>query len=554
VRVRSVLGLAAFVVPAAAAILFVARFGVDVPAWDEWLFVPFLERVAQGQATLDDWLAPHNEHVVVVPRLLLAGLAFTFGWNIWIGLAAGLLFAGGTVLTLRSLAHAPGEKPLLLASDLATALLLFSLVQWENWLWGMQSAWFLANLCVALALLALRPGEVPPGPGRIALAAAACLVATLTTAQGPFAWLAMLPLVAWGGGKVRPRVGAVAAWLMLTAGAWALLFVGLRHARHPPTVAALWREPTAVAQFFLGLLGAPLASSPKLAVALGALLLGALLVLTVVSLRGPRLTLALPWCALGGFAAAVAAATAVSRVGFGVDYAVTSRYTTNAVLAWVAGWHLARLWLETRGPRVGRSVTLVLLGALAALVFATGRAALESGNAEYLWRSGGRACLELGPLLESTPLSEGPMLYLFMRPAGARKRFDTLVDLGVRRARPRPALETPSDARLGLLTRVPRAGASTSDAEIAAGWMVVDDLDHPPLLLLSVNEGRSFVAAHQLVEGVAPLGVRVRFRSRDVAEWEVPLAENGPRAAGPVSAWRFDPAANLITRLGSAGP
>ena len=93
-RVRSVLGLAAFVAPAAAAALFVVRFGVDVPAWDEWLFVPFLERVAHGQATLDDWLAPHNEHVVLVPRLLLAGLAFTFGWNIWFGLLAGLLARG----------------------------------------------------------------------------------------------------------------------------------------------------------------------------------------------------------------------------------------------------------------------------------------------------------------------------------------------------------------------------------------------------------------------------------------------------------------------------
>ena len=146
------------------------------------------------------------------------------------------------------------------------------------------------------------------------------------------------------------------------------------------------------------------------------------------------------------------------------------------------------------------------------------------------------------------------MLYLFMRPAGARKRFSTLVDLGVRQARPRPTVESASDAHLGLMTRAPRADAPTPDAEIAAGWAVVEDRGHPPLLLLSVNDGRSFVAAHQLVEGVSPLGVRVRFRSRDVAEWEVPLAENGPRVLGAVSAWRFDPAANVITRLGSAAP
>jgi hypothetical protein len=535
------------------AVALVARFGVDIPNWDEWLFVPFLERVAQGQATLGDWLAPHNEHVVMVPRLLLVALAFTFGWNIWLGLAGGLLFAALTVLTLRRLSRSSaGPVPLHLAADLATALLLFSLVQWENWLWGMQSAWFLANLCFVLALAALRPGNVPPRPRRIALAAALCLVATLTTAQGPFSWLALLPLVTWGGGR---RIRPLAAWLCLTAAAWAMLFVGLRHARHGPTAEALWREPLAVAQFFLALLGAPLAPSSPPAVALGALLLTALLGLASGGLRGQDRSRSLPWCVLGAFGVMIAAATAVSRVGFGVEYALSSRYTTNAVLVWVGVFHLARLRLHALAPRVAWGSTIALLAALSAGLVSTGRAAVESANAEYLWRSGGKACLELGALLEPTRLNDGSMLYLFMRPAAARKRFETLVALGVRRARPRPAFEWAGDPRLGLLTRAPKAGTAAPDTLVAAGFVAVEDTSHPPILLLSVTDGRSFVAAQQLVEGVSPLGIRVRFRSPAVAEWEVPLGANGPEPrGGAVSAWRFEPFPNVIRRLGSALP
>jgi len=106
---------------------------------------------------------------------------------------------------------------------------------------------------------------------------------------------------------------------------------------------------------------------------------------------------------------------------------------------------------------------------------------------------------------------------------------------------------------VGVLTRVPRSGAGTPDHETVAGWVAVEDRDHPPVLLLSANEGRSFVAAQQLVDGESPLGIRVRFRSRSIAEWEVPLDANGPRLdPGPLSAWRFDPGSNVVSRLASA--
>jgi hypothetical protein len=352
-----------------------------------------------------------------------------------------------------------------------------------------------------------------------------------------------------------PGMRAVRSWLCLTGGAWGLLLLSLRNAPHAANTEAAVHDPMRAFQFFLALLGAPLAPAPDVAVALGILLLVAVVGLAVPGLRAAGRSSALPWCALGAFGIMVAAATALGRVGFGLDYALSSRYTTNAVLVWVAAWHLVRLRLQGLRPRVARLGTGALLAALLLGLGVTSRAAIENAQITRLSQSGGKACLELGALLEPTPLNEGPMLYLFMHPAGARRRFETLLELGVRRARPRPAFDRAADGRRGMITRAPGAAAPSSENDAVAGWTVVEDPDHPPIVLLSANDGRSFVAAQPLVEGLSPVGSRVHFRTRTVAEWEIPLGANGTRfAAGPLSAWRFDPQPNLISRLGGSAP
>jgi hypothetical protein len=51
-----------------------------------------------------------------------------------------------------------GGKGLFHLANILTCMLVFSLVQWENWLWGFQIAWFLINACVAIAIcLAVAP-------------------------------------------------------------------------------------------------------------------------------------------------------------------------------------------------------------------------------------------------------------------------------------------------------------------------------------------------------------------------------------------------------------
>ena len=72
-----------------------------------------------------------------------------------------------------------------------------------------------------------------------------------------------------------------------------------------------------------------------------------------------------PWYALAAYPVLCAAATAYGRGGFGVDQALTGRYTTIASLAWVAAAGLAagRLSRHTR-PLTRTQTRAVVAGAI----------------------------------------------------------------------------------------------------------------------------------------------------------------------------------------------
>src|ERR1041385_1726648 len=62
---------------------FIARFGVNVPMNDEW-GIPFLFRsIWEGRhGVSEQFWASNNEHRIVVPKLICAGLAICKSYNV----------------------------------------------------------------------------------------------------------------------------------------------------------------------------------------------------------------------------------------------------------------------------------------------------------------------------------------------------------------------------------------------------------------------------------------------------------------------------------------
>src|SRR6476469_10077900 len=62
--------------PAVALLADIHRFAVNVPFMDDWQFVPLLERARNGTLTFQELWAPHDEHRLLLPRLIIIASMF----------------------------------------------------------------------------------------------------------------------------------------------------------------------------------------------------------------------------------------------------------------------------------------------------------------------------------------------------------------------------------------------------------------------------------------------------------------------------------------------
>jgi len=365
-----------------AVLALIAVYGVPVPTWDQWELVPLLEKFHAGELAFADLWKQHNEHRLVAPLALMVSLAALTGWNIHWEFAASFVVACGTFALLAGMLRATfgGRAPTWLLA--VVSLIVFSLAQRENWLWGWQVQWFLCVFGCVLAAWALQRW---PGRTRgLVLALFGGLLATYSLSSGLLTWAAVLPQLSLH----KQRSGRLlAAWCGAALLVFATYFVGFETPPgHLPWSACLTR-PLEFLRYVATYLGLPLgAFDPVLApfVGVATVIAFALAASNVVRRERRDFERLLPWCTLALFALLSAAATGVGRVGFGAAQALSSRYATIAGLLLLATVVVIALDSEQRaraGENVSRgSRSLVALLAALALAghFATARVGLRA--------------------------------------------------------------------------------------------------------------------------------------------------------------------------------
>lgn len=377
--------------PIAYTCLHVMNGAVDVPWWDDWALAPALVKLHDGGFALGDLWAQHNEHRLVVPRLVLLALALATGWDVRAGMALSLVLTALTLLVLvrqgRATAIASGGAPspwlpLLLAT------VLFSFAAWQNWLWHWQVQIYLCVLAAVVGLSVLARPTL--GRREVALGALLGVASTLSFAGGFAFWPAAALLLAARHPDDRSTLRARALAFGAVAVTLTTLYLqGLTFTPRPPGEGE--RSLARAALGALGLVGAlvspgstipadapipgfPWPLHPSIAaMALGALGSGALVALTRERLRGASDAARRPvlfWLALGAFALGVAALCGLGRGSTWEPLsAAPSRYVTLTGLLWAALAALLLLRTPTTSPRVARAsgVAAALLGLLAAL-------------------------------------------------------------------------------------------------------------------------------------------------------------------------------------------
>jgi hypothetical protein len=218
-------------------------------------------------------------------------------------------------------------------------LVLFSPVQAQNWLWGFQFVLFFVELLVVLgvsvATSRLRLAQ------KFGLCAVIAAVATFSFGNGFILWLITFPVALASADRLERSTQWrwLGAWVAVFVGAALLYFVEYsKPAHHPPFAAS-----SDVRDYYVYItcfLGAHLASAAReggvaLPMAIGTGLLALYGGVVGIALRWRDTALRrqlLPWIAIGVFAIVSAAMASLTRIGFGVNQGLDSRYTTFSLL------------------------------------------------------------------------------------------------------------------------------------------------------------------------------------------------------------------------------
>jgi len=538
-----------------------ARYAMDWPRFDDFFIASFLDAAAHGQVTLHELFKPFNEHRVVVGRLLISALAFTFGYNvkIVIGVTLVLMFLAWGVCVHFAWHHTTPERrtPLFYLVNATTAALLLSGMQQAAWLFAAWQPWFLVNAFFLLAVLAAAPASGRPGPLRILGAALACLLASGSAAHGVIGWLALTPLLWQRGVPRRARAAGTLVLLTITAAILIAYAQGIPDDRLDQGLAILLDRPFYVAWNAFAVLGFPMLGVPGLAPVAGVVLAAIWSTTAWSTLRHPDSDLSqarLPWLAIGLLPLLCAPLIAIGRIGLDEQFALHYRYVSLDLLLAVSAMQLAWLWWSHRASHDADSWAMhALAGALLCAIVTRSFDAVAHVRAGEAERVHGALCGELvhyaPPDCESRLALTGPSLHKSIAHIEASGTRQFLTGLAYER-QPRVShgyIDTP---KAGRVIRMLKGGGNTRQSAVqVTGWAALAGRAPAQIVLFSYGDDNEFFAS-----------TVVSFERRDVAAkmgravrsgWVAQISAHYlPPGPGTVYAWTYDRKGKRFVRLG----
>ncbi len=318
-----------FAAPVLAYFWFVGHFGVNTIWIDQWSDLGVISRAYSGHLTLSTLWAQHTENRILFPNLVVLLLAHTTRFNVVDEefLSASALVSSIALLIIGHRRRSPTTAWILY---LPVAILMLSIVQSGNTLWGFQFAWYLVLLALSLALVLCDSSKWTWIATSAAIGAA--IVGSYSSLQGLLIWPAGLVVLLL---RNRPRC-PVLTWIGAAAVTSAIYVVNF-DPNLGGTNGAILHHPVDGVRFFLFSVGNVIGThGGNSAVVLGVLIVltSLWLVVWAVVRRGDDDAAPLG-VALICFGLLYALTITIGRSGGGLDAGGGSRYTTFDLLTLV---------------------------------------------------------------------------------------------------------------------------------------------------------------------------------------------------------------------------
>jgi len=196
---RTVMCVILSILPLGVLIQMVAVTAVNLPFMDEWSIAALLEYSHRGTLTFGDFWQQQNEHRVLFPKLILYACAKLTHWNTnfeaWLNVLAGIGIFLVLLFLILSTSRMIKRSGVIWAIP-ATSLIVFSLAQFHNYIFGWQITFTLGMLASLFGITMLSKPEFKSRQFGMALAAG------------------VVSLYTFGGGLIYWGVGALALSFM----------------------------------------------------------------------------------------------------------------------------------------------------------------------------------------------------------------------------------------------------------------------------------------------------------------------------------------------------
>ena len=554
-----------YLIPVVLLIGFVANFSVNVPIDDEWRLANLFEKIAAGNINFNDFWALHSNHRIVFPKIIIAVLAFASQWNINYQLCLSIGLAVLTFIALYSLSSMQVKNAgdnLWHLANILTCILLCSLVQYENWLWGFQLAWFLVNLCFVSAVYALLSNHKLLPYIKISIAAVFCFIASFSLAQGLLSWLAAIPAVVALEGNVVEKRKRLILWILLFFATCAIYSIDY-HPSRKTSIISLLNKPLVVIDYFLSLLGSPIVRLSGISALVGLLIFGIFLFLAVhFVIKISEHREALPWLSIGLFSVLSALFITAGRAEFGAIQAIeSSRYTSNSILLLIALVQLGQLFARGKSAtnRNYKLVYRMLAGTLIGIIIVNSGQAIAQSRSALVYKQGAQDCLQLINYLEPSDFfndsPESCLRVLSKKTWLVREGALILDKIGWRKFAKNVVFISNPEKVYGYLDQPQISDkfltVKKNAVVKAAGWAVFpENLKQPNIVLLSFGDRQSFFANAYVNSDSPDIAKTLKSELYNNARWAVDLsAHNLPIAQTEIKAWVYNPVDNQFVRL-----
>ncbi len=347
--------VALVILPVGFTALFIATYSVDVPYTDHWGTAELFVKLADGSLSFVHLFDQHNEFRQLFPHLLFLALGTITRWNVRYEMLVSFLLAclvSFNIYRISRVTITDTQKRLWLLAG--ANLLIFSPVQYENWLFGIQVIYLVPIACLTTCLSVAYSGLSPNA--KLTIGVLLSIVSTFSSANGILCWMLVLPVLLvvcdW---RKRFVPFVIAGWTALCLLSLSFYMYGYRTPEWHPSLTEALDHPARALAYLAAFLGAPLAPGAGVrrlaaAIPIGAitsiLFLGACAYLWARfgdrSLRKRMIV----FIALGAYSLGTGLMVMPARLGFGIPQALESRYSTFSLYLVVSLIYLAAIVLE----------------------------------------------------------------------------------------------------------------------------------------------------------------------------------------------------------------